>query len=84
MYFLSKLETICADISPKALVFIHMSRWRLPILWDSCDIGGDRLVPLRRGERNVDKLGVGFDFRVTGDVLPIMQIYSFIQVHHPR
>ena len=54
-------------ISIKARVFIYMSRWRLPILWDSCDIGGDHLVPLRRGGRNVDKLGLDFDFRVTGD-----------------
>jgi len=43
-------------------------------IWDSCDIGGDRLVPLRRGERNVDKFGLGFDFLVTGDVHPIMQL----------
>ena len=44
-------------------VFIYMSIRRVPIQWDSYEVVTDRLVRLHRGERNVDKLGLGFDFR---------------------
>ena len=32
-------------------------------IWDSCDGVIYHLIPLYRGERNVDKLGLGFGFR---------------------
>ena len=43
-------------------------KYRLPsknvpcLIRGNCDVVTDRLVPLHRGERNVDKLGLGFDF----------------------
>jgi len=32
-------------------------------IWDSYDIVTDILVPLHRGERNVKKIGLDFDFQ---------------------
>ena len=32
--------------------------------WDSCDVVTGHLVLLHRGERNVDKLCLGFDYRL--------------------
>ena len=45
-------------------MFIYISRRRLPIKWDgyAYDVVTDRLVRVHRGQRNVDKLGIGFDF----------------------
>ena len=43
-------------------VYLH-ARMAYAHIWDSCDVITDHLVPPHREERNVDKLGLGFDFR---------------------
>jgi len=42
--------------------YVAKAKTRHALVWDNCDIVTDHLVPLYRGERNVDKLGLSFDF----------------------